>query len=353
MSDRSKSSAAGSAPANPRHASQPEQPHASRSAGPQRLIVMGTGPFAVPAFEALRAAGHEIALVVTKPQPPVKSRKGPPPSPVRNWAEEHGLEIFDPDSINDESAVNRISRVAASLLVVCDYGQILKPAALESATLGGINLHGSLLPKYRGAAPVQWSLLSGDQVTGVSVIHMTPRLDGGPIVTMRETAIDDKETAGELEDRLAIIGAEATLEAIERLVEWDGESVIGAVQDATKVTKAPRLKKSDAEIDWGRTAREIDCHVRGMQPWPIAFTHFPVGQGKPPVRLAIMEIEILDQLTGEYYPGEILVGDRFRVATTDWIIEIKRLQPAGKREMTGVDFLRGHHPTPGSKLYSQ
>jgi methionyl-tRNA formyltransferase len=317
------------------------------------VIVMGTGPFAVPAFEALRATGHEIALVVTKPQPPVKSRKGPPPSPVRSWAEDHGLEIFDPDSINDEAAVKRIRSVAASLLVVCDYGQILKPAALESATLGGINLHGSLLPKYRGAAPVQWSLLSGDQVTGVSVIHMTPRLDGGPIVITRETTIDDKETAGELEDRLAIIGAEATLEAIDRLGQWDGESVIGAVQDATKVSKAPRLKKSDAEIDWGRTAREIDCHVRGMQPWPIAFTHFPLGEDKPPIRLAIKEIEILDQLAGDHYPGEILVDDGFRIATADRIIEIKRLQPAGKREMTGVDFLRGHHPKPGSRLYSQ
>lgn len=351
MSDRSKSSAATSASANTQHTSQPEQPLAARPARPQRLIVMGTGPFAVPVFEALRAAGHEIALVVTKPQPPVRSRKGPPPSPVRSWAEDHGLEIFDPDSINDEAAVDRINSVAASLLVVCDYGQILKPAALESATLGGINLHGSLLPKYRGAAPVQWSLLSGDEVTGVSVIHMTPRLDGGPIVTTRETVIDDKETAGELEDRLAILGVEATLEAIDRLGEWDRESVIGAAQDAGKVTKAPRLKKSDAEIDWGRTAREIDCHVRGMQPWPIAFTHFQVGEGKPPVRLAIKEIEILDQLAGDDHPGEILVGDGFRVATTDRIIEIKRLQPAGKREMTGVDFLRGHHPTPGSRLY--
>lgn len=353
MSDRSKPSPAASTSANPRHASQPEQPRASRSAGPQRLIVMGTGPFAVPAFEALRAAGHEIVLVVTKPQPPVKSRKGPPPSPVRSWADDHVLEIFDPESINDAAAVARISQVRASLLVVCDYGQILKPAALESATLGGINLHGSLLPKYRGAAPVQWSLLSGDQVTGVSVIHMTPRLDGGPIITTRETAIDGKETAGQLEDRLAILGVEATLEAIDLVSQWDGESVIGTVQDAGKVTKAPRLQKADAEIDWGRTAREIDCHVRGMQPWPIAFTYFPLGDGKPPVRLAIKEIEILDQSTDDHHPGEILAGDGFRIATTDQIVEIKRLQPAGKREMTGVDFLRGHHPMPGSRLFSQ
>lgn len=313
---------------------------------------MGTGPFAVPAFEALRAAGHEIPLVVTKPQPPVRSRKRPPPAPVRSWAQEHGLEIFDPDSINDDAAVERLGRVRAALLVVCDYGQILKPPALQTTTLGGINLHGSLLPKYRGAAPVQWALLSGDRVTGVSVIHMTPQLDGGPIVTTRQTEIDDKETAGELENRLAIIGAQATLEAIDRLARWDGVSVIGMTQDAKDVTKAPRLRKADAEIDWGRTAREIDCHVRGMQPWPVAYTHFPLGHQKPPVRLAIKEIQILDLSSADHHPGEILEGHGFRVATQDRFVEIRRLQPAGKREMSGVDFLRGHQPAPGSRLHA-
>ncbi len=320
---------------------------------PQRMILMGTGPFAVPSFDALRNAGHEIALVVTKPQPPVRSRKGPPPSPVRSWAETHGLEIFDPPSINDDDAVARLRRVDASLMVVCDYGQILKPTALESAKLGGINLHGSLLPKYRGAAPVQWSLLSGDQVTGVSVIHMTPRLDGGPIIATRQTPIGKEETAGELEERLARLGVGATLEAVELLTQWDGVTEIGERQDPSKVTKAPRLNKSDAEIDWGRTASEIDCHVRGMQPWPIAFTHFPLGDEKPPIRLAIKQIEILDTPTGDRCPGEIIDGDGFQVATTDRIIAIRRLQPSGKREMSGTDFLRGHHPSPGARLFSQ
>ena len=175
-------------------------------------------------------------------------------------------------------------------MVVCDYGQILKPAALESAPLGGINLHGSLLPKYRGAAPVQWAMLSGDEETGVSVIHMTPRLDGGPILTTRRTRIRDSETAGELEARLAVLGVEATLEGVDLLTRWDGQSLIGTPQAASQVTKAPRLQKSDAAIDWGKTAREIDCHVRGMQPWPIAFTYFPTGTGKPPLRLAITEV---------------------------------------------------------------
>lgn len=311
---------------------------------------MGTGPFAVPSFEALRVAGHEITLVVTRPARIVKSRKGPPPAPVRDWAESHGLHVFAPDSINELDAVSKVADQQAQLLVVCDYGQILKPAALGTATLGGINLHGSLLPKYRGAAPVQCALLSGDDVTGVSVIHMTPRLDGGPVITRRETEIHLHETAGQLEERLALLGVSATLEAVETLSQWDGTSVIGEMQDAEAITKAPRLKKTDAEIDWNRPARLVHCHVRGMQPWPIAYTHFRPAESKPSIRMAIKKVKLLNEPVGEHVPGEIVSHEEFIVATADQLIAIERLQPAGKREMAGVEFLRGHNPSAGSKL---
>lgn len=319
---------------------------------PLRLVLMGTGPFAVPSFEALRAAGHEIACVVTRPQPPVRSRKGPPPSPVRAWAQSHGMMLIDPDSINAEDAVAQLRQFAADLLVVCDYGQILKPAALEAARLGGINLHGSLLPKYRGAAPVQWAMLSGDEVTGVSVIHMTPRLDGGPVITTRQTKILEDETAGELEARLAELGIEATLQAVTTLSRWDGHSPIGLGQDPDQVTKAPRLEKKDGQIDWTRTAREIDCHVRGMQPWPIAFTHLSFADDKPPLRLAIKSVQVLQQPAEPWEPGQVVPGDQLIVACSDRLVEITSLQPAGKREMSGQEFLRGHQPTPGTRLIS-
>ncbi len=326
----------------------------------KRLVLMGTGPFAVPTFEALRAAGHDIAMVVTKPMPEVKSRKGPPPSPVRSWAESHGLPIFDPDTINDADAIARVQSVSAWLLVVCDYGHILKPDALSTATIGGINLHGSLLPAYRGAAPVQWALLSGDAVAGVSVIHMTPRLDGGPIIAKAETEVRGDETAGDLEVRLSEIGIEATMRAIGTLMSWDGKSELGQAQDPTKVTKAPRLAKSDGQIDWGRSAAEIDCHVRGMQPWPIAFTQIITDPEKPPVRLAIKRIAITDIDSSDRTPGEILSGDilagesfgeGFFVATGNVAVQIVTLQPAGKRDMAAGDFLRGHQPPAGSRLF--
>ena len=313
---------------------------------------MGTGPFAVPSFDAVRVAkvgtsSHSILAVVTRPQPPVKSRSGPPPSPVRSWAESHGLPILDPPNINTEDAVAELRALNPDLLIVCDYCQILKPAALEVARLGGINLHGSLLPKYRGAAPVQWAMLCGESVTGVSVIHMTPRLDGGPVLTKRRSPIRDDETAGELEERLAQLGVDATLEAVAQVASWDGVSSIGAPQNAAEASKAPRLRKSDAEIDWSRTARQIDCHVRGMQPWPVAFTHLPVSPDKPPVRLAIKRIRTLDQSVEQRRPGQVVatpqdVARGLVIATADQLVEIVCLQPAGKREMSGEEFLRGN-----------
>ncbi|TWT98456.1 methionyl-tRNA formyltransferase [Stieleria varia] len=315
-----------------------------------RLILMGTGPFAVPSFDALRAAGHEIALVVTKPEPQVRSRKGPPPAPVRQWATENDLPVFDPVSINESDAISHITSLRADLLVVCDYGHILVSGALAAAPLGGINLHGSLLPAYRGAAPVQRALLSGDRVTGVTVIHMTPKLDGGPILASVETPIRDDETAGELETRLSELGVAITLRSVEMLAQWDRQSEIGEPQDPAKVSKAPRLNKAEANIDWTRTAREIDCLVRGMQPWPVAFTHVATHPDKPPVRLAILEVEAVEADTSGLQPGQILGDGNFSVAVGDGAIAVKRLCPAGKREMGGEEFLRGHQLGRGTPL---
>ncbi|TWU32578.1 methionyl-tRNA formyltransferase [Novipirellula artificiosorum] len=309
-----------------------------------RMIMMGTGPFAIPSFDALRQAGHAIELVVTRPQPAMKSRKKTPPSPVRDWAAEHQFDLFDPASINDDAAIEHLRAVSADLLVVCDYGQILKPSALSTASLGGINLHGSLLPAYRGAAPVQRSMLSGDSVTGVSVIHMTPKLDGGPIIATRETMIADHETAGELEDRLSRMGVEATNEAVNQLIHWDRDSEIGVVQDPAFATRAPRLSKAEGEIDWSQTARLIDCHVRGMQPWPVGYTFVRVEGKDDPVRLAIKQVQMVGEVPSDVPPGTITIDGGLKIAAQDRWIQIVKLQPAGKREMAADEFLRGHHP---------
>ncbi|QDV44681.1 Methionyl-tRNA formyltransferase [Stieleria neptunia] len=311
---------------------------------------MGTGPFAVPSFEAIRRSGHTLLAVVTKPEPPVKSRKGPPPAPVRTWAAQHGLSILDPASINDVEAIGQLKALQPDLLVVCDYGQILKPDALAVSNLGGINLHGSLLPAYRGAAPVQRALLNGDRETGVSVIHMTPKLDGGPILGTRRTTIADDETSGQLEQRLSQLGVDLVLQSIDELERWDGESPIGEVQDTERATKAPRLSKREAQVDWQRSCREIDCLVRGMQPWPVAFSMIKVRENKPPLRLTILKVTPVEQPTDDLQPGQITGGKELVVMAGDGALRIDTLCPAGKREMTGEEFQRGYQLARGTQF---
>ena len=314
---------------------------------PLELVLMGTGPFAVPSFEALRSDGHNILLVVTRPQRLGPGRKSPPPSPVRQWASDWQLPLSAPESINSAEAIAELQSLQPDLLVVCDYGQILKPAALQTARLGGINLHGSLLPAYRGAAPVQWSVLNGDAETGVSVIHMTPRLDAGPVISSQRTPIGAKETAGELEARLAQLGVEATRSAVEILSKTEdaAETLLGEPQDAARACRAPRLAKDDGLIDWSRSASQLNAHVRGMQPWPTAFTTLPVAD-KPnaePLRLVILELETSEEaVPGGTPPGTIRQqGKEIWVATGDFWVQINRLKPAGKREMTAEQWLCG------------
>lgn len=317
-----------------------------------RLVLMGTGPFAVPAFDALMDAGHQCLLVFTRPEKSGHKNKPPEKSPVRCWAEGRSLDVVAPESVNSDETIDILTRLSPDLLVVCDYGQILKRNVLALARLGGINLHGSLLPAHRGAAPVQWAVLNGDAESGVSVIHMTPKLDAGPIIAIRKTEIGPKETSGQLEERLALLGVEATLESVELLSGSanqgpDGElDLHGIPQDDSKASRAPRLSKADGRIDWSRTARQIDCHVRGMQPWPGAFTEAPSGGKGAPIRLAILDVQQLQEEDAEPIadapPGTTkLLDEKLLVACGDGWLEVRSLKPAGKREMTAAEWLRG------------
>lgn len=337
-----------------------------RTSHPLRIVMMGTGPFAVPAFDAIVRSGHHCLRVFTRPERPGPGNKPPPKSPVRQWAETLNLPVVAPESVNSAESQAILAADQPDLLVVCDYGQILKANVLELARWGGINLHGSLLPAFRGAAPVQWAVLSGQSEAGVSVIHMTPKLDAGPIITTRKTPVGRKETAGELEARLAQIGVPATLEAVEQLIaKLDSQSAadqqaVGMSQDPTIVSRAPRLSKADGRIDWRRPAVELDWHVRGMQPWPGAFSEIPAGIGskKQPQRLMILDLDSADDQVGDdqvgddqVVPGTVRLGDnQMWVACGDGWVRINRLKPAGKREMTAAEWLRGRPLAAGTVL---
>ncbi len=322
-----------------------------------RIVVMGTGPFAVPSCRKLVEAGHEIALVVVRPPANAKA----PQAPVEAWAQAAGYALYQPSSINLPESLERLRAVQAELFFVCDYGQILSKDCLAITRLGGINLHGSLLPRHRGAAPVQWSILSGDSRAGVSVIHMTPGLDAGPVISLRATDILPDENAGELEVRLSQIGAEATLEAVEALSRWDGQSVLGLLQDKSQATKAPRINKSDGRLDFAQPALELERKVRGYQPWPGAFGELVYSESK---RIQIhlraaraVPAVVTSRAVGSAWstsakelgcewtaPWDNLIA----IQTSEGLLLVSQVQPAGKRVMTVAEFLRGHPLTPSA-----
>ena len=315
-----------------------------------RLIMMGTGPFAVPTFRALLDSGHQVAVLVTRPSPAVRTRGKTPPNPMREEADRRSVQVVAPQDVNTETARKQLASLRPDLLVVCDYGQILAAATLAVAPLGGINLHGSLLPQYRGAAPVNWALLKGETESGVTVLHMTPKLDAGPSLAQRATPIGPDETADQLEPRLAELGLDAVREAIELLQAWDGSSPIGTPQDTSLATQARRLRKEDGQVDWSNSAERIRNQVRALKPWPGTFTHWKRGT-RPPMRFILEQVSVvLDSDQNE--PGSVLKSDsgQLWIATNDGILSIERLKPAGKRVMEVAEFLRGHPIEAGARL---
>ena len=316
-----------------------------------RLLMMGTGPFAVPTFESLLDSEHEVVGLVTRPTTRPRGRRKTPPNPMRDVGLERQLLMLEPADVNSDEARSQLSELRPDLLVVCDYGQILSNEMLSIARLGGINLHGSLLPKYRGAAPVNWAIFNGDKTTGVTVIHMTPRLDGGPCLTKREIEIGPEETAFELERRLSQIGVDAVNEAIEMLSGWDGTSVIGQLQDRAKATNARRLNKADGLVDWTCRAEQIKNQTRAFKPWPGTYTFLERADGEP-LRLILDRVSRIDsaELNGE--AGSVLYSDgkSLLVATGDGVLSIDQVQPTGKKVLKIDEFLRGYSVKVGDKF---
>jgi methionyl-tRNA formyltransferase len=305
----------------------------------------------VPVFEALLPSRYRPLTLVTRPPKPVHGKRREPSNPAFEVAQSHGLPVLMPEDVNSEPSRRQLGALRPDLLVVCDFGQILSAKVLQLSRLGGINLHGSLLPKYRGAAPVNWALYNGDVETGVSVIHITPALDAGPCLSLQRTDIEPDETAVELESRLAQLGVEPVLDALAMLEAWDGQSAIGLAQDRSQVSKAPRLKKTDGQVDWSRTAVQIRNQVRAMQPWPGTYTQWQRPGGSA-VRIILQEVALVEEPTGPGPPGAVqsTSDGQFIVSTGDGGLRLCRVQPAGKRAMSADEFLRGHRLNAGDRL---
>jgi methionyl-tRNA formyltransferase len=311
-----------------------------------RLVMMGTGEFALPTFRSLYETQHEVVGLFTQPDRTGRGHHHHV-NPMKSTAEEHGTPVFQPQSVNTEAALSDLRSLEADLYVVAAYGQILSAELLEIPRFGAVNLHASLLPRHRGAAPVQYAILTGDTETGVTIFQIDPRLDAGPVLGVVSTPIGTVETAGELESRLAELTVPLARTVIDQI---DTGKVEKSVQDISLVTRAPRFKKNFGAIDWTRSAVEIERHIRAMQPWPKAFT-FLCRPEHPTIRLIANSARPCKSPDVEK-PGQITVaeGERLIVNTGQGGLELLTLRPEGKGDMAAAEFLHGHPMCAESQL---
>lgn len=293
---------------------------------------MGTPDFAVPSLQALIDAGHEICAVYTQPDKPKGRGYVMTPPPVKELAMRYELPVEQPSTLRTEEAFASLRAYAPELIVVVAYGKILPKNVLELPKLGCVNVHGSLLPKYRGAAPIQWAVLNGDEVSGVTTMFMAEGLDTGDVIFREETPIGPDETAGELFDRLAAMGADLLVRTVQAV--GDGTAP-RTPQPEDGGTYASQLSRELARIDWTRSAREIKNLVRGMNPWPVAQTVF---RGK---QMKVFRVSLCG--CGEKKPGTAWMQDgNFLVACGEGAVCLEEVQYQGGKRMKGSDFLRGH-----------
>lgn len=305
-----------------------------------KIIFMGTPDFAAASLEALIASRHEIQAVVTQPDKP-KGRKGElTPSPVKVVAEEKGIKVYQPLKVRDEEFVKTLRAYNPDVMVVVAFGQIIPLSILKMPKFGCVNIHGSLLPKYRGAAPIQWAVLDGEKETGITTILMDEGIDTGDILLKKTIKIDADETSGSLFDKLMALGAETILETLDELEKGN---LTPTKQGESPTAYAKMLTKAMGLIDFTRPAKELDCFVRGMDPWPSAYT---LLAGKT---LKLWKVRAVD---GSGKAGSVIeIGkESFTIACGEGAIEVLEVQLEGKKRMSAGDFLKGSSLNIGQEL---
>jgi len=308
-----------------------------------KVVFFGTPITAVPSLEALRRAGHIVPLVVTQPDRPVGRSRVPRFSPVKQAALDAGIEVCQPERVRTRSFRERIEALQPDVLAVVAYGRILGPRLLAVPSLGPVNVHFSLLPRYRGAAPVQWTLARCDRNSGVTTMRMNDRMDEGDILLERQIEILDGEHAPALQERLAGVGADLLVETLERLRSGD---LHGTPQDDDAATQAPILSKADGEIDLGLDAREIEGRVRGFDPWPGVWLFH---RGK---RIRLVDARATEGLPAGAPPGTLIeTGDGLAmVCGGGTLLDLQRIQPEGRRAMEIREAINGRQVRAGDRL---
>jgi len=315
------------------------------SAGSLRIVFFGTPQFAVPTLEALLASRHEVVAVVTQPDRPRGRGQHVHDAPVKARALAAGIPILQPARMKDELFLNDLRALTPDIGIVAAYGKILTETVLQIPRLGMLNVHGSLLPKYRGAAPVHRAVIAGEKETGVTIMRVVKALDAGPMLAKAARSIDENETSESVEGNLSRLGASLLRSTLDRLVEGLVQEI---PQDDAHASYASRLEKEDGLIDWNRSARDIHNLVRGLHPWPHAYT-FSAGR-----RLIVLRTEVDEDAseTTHPLPGTLLTarGEELRVAAGSKAVLIRELQMEGKRAVSAREFLAGHPLHPGHRF---
>ncbi|MFH0855159.1 MAG: methionyl-tRNA formyltransferase [Candidatus Omnitrophota bacterium] len=318
-----------------------------------KIVFFGSSRFAVPSLEALIKSRYEVCCVVTQPDKKKGRHLHLGFTDVKSLANKAGLRVFQPVSINSSDSIGYLRNLSADVFVIVAYGQILSQEALLLAKIFPINIHASLLPKYRGAAPINWAVINGEKNTGITVIKVTRKMDSGPLLMQKEMPISETDDSETLEDKLRRLGAKLLVDVLKEIEKKSFKLIL---QDEKQVISAPKLKKATGYIDWGRSADEIYNKVRGCLPWPGAFTYY---KGK---LLKIYKAEIIprghhlqDPLArggADNKPGTVLKADKqsLEVAAGEGSLLIKELQLEGARRMPAADFIAGHRIKPGEEL---
>ena len=308
-----------------------------------KLIFMGTPDFSVGTLEALIAAGHEITLVVSQPDKPKGRGHELAPTPVKETALKHGLKVFQPKRLKDPETIRTLEETPADAIVVIAFGQIVPASILHMKKYGCINVHGSLLPKYRGAAPIQWAVIDGEMESGVTIMQMDEGLDTGDMLLKGSVVLDEKETSGSLFDKLSALGASLCVEALEKLEKGE---LTPEKQGESPTEYARMLTKEMGELDFSRDAVTLERLIRGFNPWPSAYTR--LGDKT----LKIWAADVCEKQEPESQPGTVteVAKQDFTVACGEGALKITELQLQGKKRMDAAAFLRGYHLEAGMKL---
>lgn len=300
-----------------------------------KIVFMGTPAFSVPILQGLVDEGYDVIGVVTQPDRPVGRKRVLTPPPVKQAALDLNVPIFQPEKISQSAELEDIIALNPDLIVTAAFGQFLPERLLKAPKLGAVNVHASLLPKYRGGAPVHYSIINGDKETGVTIMEMIKKMDAGDILAQEAIPILDTDDVGTMFDKLSVLGKELLLKTLPLLIE---EKIIPQKQDESLVSFSPNISREEEKIDWNKTAQQIDCQVRGMRPWPVAYAMY---QDK---RWKMWDVTPLPEKTTDKSPGTIIFKGKHSLQVAcgkSSVLQLNTIQPAGKGQLSVTDFLNG------------